>query len=66
MDSKLSVLLTNDDGYSSEGIRYLYDILSQFYEVTVVAPQFEQSGVGHAFTFNQPLHYEKNSRINCY
>jgi len=59
MDSKLSVLLTNDDGYSAEGIRYLYDILSQYYDVTVVAPQFEQSGVGHAFTFNQPLHYEK-------
>lgn len=59
MNSKLTVLLTNDDGYSSEGIRYLYDILSQYYEVIVVAPQHEQSGVGHAFTFNQPLHYEK-------
>ncbi len=59
MNSKLTALLTNDDGYSSEGIRYLYDILSQYYEVIVVAPQCEQSGVGHAFTFNQPLHFEE-------
>lgn len=59
MNSKLTVLLTNDDGYSSEGIKHLYDILTEFYEVIVVAPQHEQSGVGHAFTFNQPLHYEK-------
>lgn len=59
MDSKPTILLTNDDGYQSEGIKYLYDILSFDYKVIVVAPQCEQSGVGHSFTFNTPLHYEK-------
>lgn len=59
MDSKRTVLLTNDDGYLSKGIKYLYDVLSVEYNVLVVAPECEQSGVGHAFTFNQPLHYEK-------
>jgi len=59
MDSKRTILLTNDDGYQSTGIKYLYDILSNEYSVIVVAPESEQSGVGHSFTFNKPLHYEK-------
>jgi len=59
MNSKATILLTNDDGYSAEGIKCLYTVLSRDYDVIVVAPQKEQSGVGHAFTFNAPLHYEK-------
>jgi 5'-nucleotidase len=59
MDLKSTILLTNDDGYSAAGIKQLYQILSRNYNVIVVAPQKEQSGVGHAFTFNTPLHYEK-------
>lgn len=59
MDSKKTILLTNDDGYQSVGIKFLYDILSEEYSVVVVAPENEQSGVGHSFTFNRPLHYEK-------
>jgi len=59
MKIKRTVLLTNDDGYDAPGIRYLYDVLSPLYKVVVVAPNGEQSGIGHAFTFNKPLHYEK-------
>ncbi len=59
MNGKLTLLLTNDDGYGSSGIRNLFNILSADYNVIVVAPDSERSGVGHAFTFNAPLHYEK-------
>ena len=53
------VLLTNDDGAYASGIWHLYDALDQWARVTVVAPGSEQSGVGHAFTFNKPLHVDK-------
>ncbi|WP_123620334.1 5'/3'-nucleotidase SurE [Halorubrum sp. CSM-61] len=42
------ILLTNDDGVDAVGIRALYDALSDDYEVTVVAPESNQSGVGGA------------------
>jgi 5'-nucleotidase len=55
----IRVLLSNDDGFHSTGIRCLYDALSAHFAVTTVAPQREQSGVSHAFTFHSPLYYEK-------
>jgi 5'-nucleotidase len=54
-----AVLLTNDDGVQATGIWHLYDALVPWARVTVVAPGSEQSGVGHAFTINKPLHVEK-------
>ncbi|MBP1923338.1 5'-nucleotidase [Halorubrum alkaliphilum] len=42
------LLLTNDDGIDAAGIRALYDALSRSYDVTVVAPATNQSGVGGA------------------
>jgi 5'-nucleotidase len=61
MEKKLSVLLTNDDGFHAEGIRLVYEELVKRSSVTVVAPERENSGVGHAFTFNNPLHYQRAS-----
>ena len=40
------ILLTNDDGIDAVGIRALSDALSRHYDVTVVAPASNQSGVG--------------------
>ncbi|GAA0526736.1 5'-nucleotidase /3'-nucleotidase /exopolyphosphatase [Halorubrum aquaticum] len=40
------VLLTNDDGIDAAGIRALLEALSAEYDVTVVAPATNQSGVG--------------------
>ena len=57
--TKRTILLSNDDGFTAPGIRYLYDVLVRSYSCVVVAPDGEQSGIGHAFTFNKPLHYEK-------
>ena len=39
-----TVLLTNDDGIDATGLRAAYEALSDFGEITVVAPQTDQSG----------------------
>jgi 5'-nucleotidase len=57
MNKRLRILLTNDDGFDSPGIRELYRVLSLEHDVVVSAPEKEQSGIGHAFTFNRPLSY---------
>ena len=44
--SERSILLTNDDGIESVGFRALYDALSEFADVTAVAPATDQSAVG--------------------
>ena len=41
----MRILLSNDDGYSSRGIHALARIMSQFGDVTVVAPKFHQSAM---------------------
>ncbi|MUW13707.1 5'/3'-nucleotidase SurE [Halorubrum sp. CBA1125] len=40
------ILLTNDDGIDAVGLRALADALSREHDVTVVAPESNQSGVG--------------------
>jgi len=51
----MDILLTNDDGIYTEGIYALYKALSRLGRVHVVAPEAEQSAVGHAITMSQPL-----------
>ncbi len=51
----MRILLTNDDGIYSKGIEALYLALIQEHDVTVVAPETEQSAVGHAITWLDPL-----------
>jgi 5'-nucleotidase len=47
----LEILLTNDDGIDSPGIRALYDALSEVGNVTTVAPADDQSAVGRAMSY---------------
>lgn len=49
------ILVTNDDGIYSEGIKLLAGALEEIGEVTVVAPDREQSASGHSLTLNRPL-----------
>lgn len=49
------ILLTNDDGLGALGLQMLASILATRYEVYVVAPDRERSGVGHGFTLLNPL-----------
>jgi len=51
-----SILLVNDDGYFSNGILTLYEVLKkEFKTVKVVAPDRNLSGAGHSLTFTKPL-----------
>jgi 5'-nucleotidase len=59
VSDKKTVLLTNDDGFHAPGIKCLYDVLSPRYNVVVAAPEKEQSGVSHTFTFMRPLSYRE-------
>lgn len=51
----MRILITNDDGIYSPGIAALAKIAAKFGEVTVVAPDVEQSSMGQAVTHNRPL-----------
>lgn len=53
------ILVTNDDGIFSEGIKLLAEALSEVAEVTVVAPDREQSATGHSLTLNRPLRMQR-------
>jgi 5'-nucleotidase len=58
----MNILLTNDDGIYSEGIRALYASLKELGKVTVVAPDTERSAVGHAITLSDPLRVKAVNR----
>ena len=53
------ILVTNDDGVRSEGLKALADALKALGEVTVVAPLHEASAVGHSLTLRRPLRLEQ-------
>jgi 5'-nucleotidase len=55
------ILITNDDGYRSEGIKALSEALGPIGEVTIVAPVDEASAIGHALTLRRPLRLEQIS-----
>jgi 5'-nucleotidase len=48
--TKLTVLLTNDDGYDAPGLRALAQAFQATANVSVAAPAGEQSGKGHSIT----------------
>ena len=52
------ILVTNDDGVHSEGIKALADAMTSLGDVTVVAPLVEASAIGHALTLRRPLRIE--------
>ena len=53
------ILVTNDDGYRSEGILELAEALRPLGDVTIVAPVEEASAIGHALTLRRPLRLER-------
>lgn len=54
-EQKPLILVTNDDGITSHGIRTLVDLMKQLGSVVVVAPNSPQSGMGHAITIANPI-----------
>ena len=55
MYSKPLILVTNDDGITAPGIRFLIKIMNSIGEVVVVAPDSPKSAMGHAITVNSTL-----------
>lgn len=53
----MRILIANDDGIYSPGILALAEVASNFGEVRIVAPDVEQSSMGHAITASRPLMY---------
>ena len=52
----MHILLVNDDGIHSPGLRLLAQGLRDAgHQVTVVAPDRERSAVGHGITLREPL-----------
>src|SRR5437667_12903662 len=57
----MRILISNDDGIYSPGILALAKVASRFGEVRIVAPDVEQSSMGHAITASRPLRYKRIS-----
>lgn len=55
------ILVSNDDGITSRGIRTLVEVMSEIGEVVVVAPDSPQSGMGHAITVGNTLRLDKST-----
>ena len=52
---KIKVLVCNDDGIDAPGINALVNSIKEIADVVVVAPDRQQSAVGHALTISNPL-----------
>lgn len=55
----MNILISNDDGIYSRGLYELVREMSRLGRVSVVAPDKEQSAIGHAITMHQPLRCKK-------
>jgi len=53
------ILITNDDGVTSKGIKALIELAREFGDVAVVAPDKSYSGMSHAITMHNPLFVTK-------
>ncbi len=57
--SRPKILITNDDGIHSPGIRSLWKAVAPFADVTIVAPLTDQSAISSAITLRSPLKADK-------
>ena len=62
----MNILLTNDDGIYAPGLGALFKRLIERHSVSVIAPDREQSAVGHGITLNQPLRVNPISINNAF
>ena len=51
----MKALISNDDGITASGILAAKKAVDELCETYVVAPEHQQSGIGHALTLNEPL-----------
>ncbi len=63
----MKILISNDDGVTASGILSAKKAVEDLGDVTVVAPDRQQSAVGHALTLTEPLRINKTKlRDNSY
>ncbi len=55
----IKVLVTNDDGIDSEGIRQLVNAVAEKAEVYVCAPDGQRSASGHGITVGKPIYIKE-------
>lgn len=51
----MHILLSNDDGYSAQGLKTLAEALGAHVDITVVAPEGNRSGASNSLTLEVPL-----------
>ena len=56
----MKILVTNDDGIYSPGLKSLAEAATKYGEVIVMAPDVEQSSMGQAITSGKPFKYKKS------
>ena len=62
--STLKILISNDDGIFSIGVRTLANTLAKAgHQVTVVCPDRERSATGHGLTLHRPLRAEEVNSV---
>ena len=61
---KPKILITNDDGISSEGIFALWEAMDEIGETFIAAPSTEQSASSHSLTLSHPLRVKTLKRKN--
>ncbi|MBT4962558.1 MAG: 5'/3'-nucleotidase SurE [Francisellaceae bacterium] len=55
----MHILLSNDDGVYSPGIRILYDYLSRYHKVSMIAPDRDLSAASNSLTVNRPIRIQE-------
>jgi len=61
----MNILITNDDGITASNLLALVRAMAEYANLKVVAPQKEQSGVGHGFSYYRSLHYAPVENFPC-
>lgn len=58
------ILITNDDGFESEGLKKLVKMLKKEFKakITIVAPATEKSACSHSITLTKPLRFVRVSK----
>lgn len=62
----MRIFLTNDDGYTGEGLHHLANFLRQEHDVFVCVPDKERSGCSHSLTFKKPLSLSYDTTRDIY
>lgn len=65
----MNILLANDDGYDAEGIWLLARALKKYGNITIVAPETQQSATSHSIIMHRGIRFEfvkEEDGIKCY